>query len=329
MPEELYNENYEEEAVEEPEQDELPVEDEHWYTEPMTDEEEEVEASDEDIDEEMLGEEVPVKYYDPALGTYVKKKVPYADLVKAYTEYNVLRPLAEQQHRLIANILPVFNAMSESNLLQQIATYKLQGYTDEQIRAGLKQIWEQAKEDGGNVPSFDEVEDKWGAISKVVDYMLNQKLSQVESKIKEYEAEKQRQQLMSYEESVAEHNDKLFEKALKSFSISPDELSDEDLKAISQSIATIYPGADLRFLKLSPAQVKIIVKDAMARRKNRSQKQGAKGERTPMSLAEAFKKQKSIPKIAGTMSTKTPSSQSLKNPPVTSYSERKKNWMNF
>ncbi len=297
------------------------------YEEPVYDEN--LEAGEEPIQEEV--ESVPE--YVPILveenGTIKKITVPYSDLVDKYMKSKEYERLVQQQNTFITSVAPLLKTLEQSNVLQQILYYKSQGYSDDDIIKGLPQIWAQAQKENPSLPNFEEVEDKQQWIMAAINNQLKQILTPYEQELLRVKAELQNEKYQKLYKEVEAHNNSYLEEELSRYGLSSGDLTSEDIKELRAAFEDVLGETkkaikDIKTLKLTKAQAKHIINEFLERVSKKTV--GSRNKTTVKDMAGLAK----APKIASSTRASAPVKPSSKTTTKTaSYSERVKNWLKF
>jgi len=249
-------------ATEEPVEEEIVEEElseEQEETEEEVGEEEEEESAEEEVPESQKlfqelseeGKKILVEYEDPS-GVKAADEVPVSDLPKIMS----LARKGVDAITYLQNAQPIINEFKGSKILQDIYYYRQQGYSDDDIKKGLVQMW------SGDGNTIEEEEPEFDTIEEKVEYLVQKRL---EERLQPLQKQFQAVEGQRTAETIMKHNGSVLEKALSNVGYSPDQLTLAERTAIDNSFATLYPGVDPTRYKLTPAQANVIVKDALSR----------------------------------------------------------------
>ena len=215
-------------------------------------EEETEESAEEEETEEEGDKEFNVKYYDRE-GQEYEENFTEKDLPSIMS----LAKEGVSAMEYAQEVSPIIDTFSKSKILQDVAYYISQGYTDDQIKKGLPQIW---SKDTGEPKEFDSIEEE---IDYRVEQQLKQKLANMEDKLTHTEEMAKRLAEEKSTAAIQDTNRNVFQSALNKMGYDVGDLTANELSAIDRTFADIYPGVDLMRMQLTHAQANIIVKDAL------------------------------------------------------------------
>jgi len=259
-------------------------------TEETVDEAEEEGLEQESLLDELVGEEEQAEEdveeaeetdEEPSKDNVVSKKdvveVEYKDLDgrDIVARVNVKKDLPDiltvarkgvEALNYVQAIAPVIEQFKNSRILQDVYYYLTRGYSDDDIKKGLPSIWMKEASDNGveeaQEENLEEGELSLPEIQRRIDKIVEDKVKKIISPLQnEFNSAKARSEIASIES----HNATLLRKGLENLGYSPEELGETERIAIDNSFAAIYPGLDPHRYRLTPAQINVILKDALSR----------------------------------------------------------------
>lgn len=287
MAKDFENEELENEMEDSYEEEEYESEEEVYEGSDETDEsEEEYEAESEEEETEVDEEdpEIPIVYYDDE-GKRKSFQMKYSQIGELYKDYEKAHEIINQYNTYYSQTLPIINAVKDSQLLQTILYYKGQGYSDAQIQEWLKQV-ETNTNQSSEPANFEE------EIANIV-------ARELDKRIKPLEQQTQTMQTTAYLEEVSKHNNKLLHEALQEAGLKSVEQT--DLKRLGEFLADMYPGVDLRFLKLTKSSARALIQ--LLRHEKMKQSKSTKAPSVVKKIAK-------LPKLIGGNNAKPSSSTS-------------------
>lgn len=239
-PDEEYEEEYEE----------IPEEEEEEYEE---------EYEEEPVSSEEEGEAIEVEYRD-ASGKTVSRRLTKEELADLLSQHEQLASADKAELiNYVQQAEPIISIVRDSQLMKDILYYRAQGYTDEQIKEGLYKLWSDKKESGEQQTTEAPKEER------------DKLLEEIEKRIKPIEQTLATYQTSQFFQSLLQHNNEVLAQAMSESGVS--DFTPEEYKKIAEALKDMYPGVDLRLLRLTPTAARAIVKLVLHDRLNSPRKQ--------------------------------------------------------
>lgn len=223
--------------------------------------EEEVQEGDEPTEEEEPEEQVIKMQYTDANGDLVEEDVPISELKELIEKNRKGEDGGLQQ--VVQQFQPYVDILRNSELMQQVAYYRGQGYTDEQIKEAIAISIREQSQEAETVPDFETDEERIKyLVQKEVEKITNTKINPLQNQLKQ----QTEQRAMA---EIYNHNDQVMANALLTHNYNPTLMNQKQYAKLRETLKMDFPQFDLTKIKLTQKQADMIVREGLGYRQDK------------------------------------------------------------